>query len=80
MLTIAYASAAAGGAAGGCIYVINASYGVDVNNALGAKSPYPEQQEVAFPGGILGPYVKGVFPKRGGIVQPFEPNPLYGLR
>lgn len=28
--------------------------GIDVNVALGAKSPYPEQQEIVVPGGILG--------------------------
>ncbi|MFT3664263.1 RHS repeat-associated core domain-containing protein [Piscinibacter sp.] len=38
----------------GYVYQICISGGVDVNAVLGSKSPYPEQREIAVPGGIPG--------------------------
>ncbi|MCW7542082.1 hypothetical protein OOT46_30260 [Aquabacterium sp. A7-Y] len=41
----------------GYVYTICIRNGVDVNGVLGNRSPYPEQQEIAVPGGISGSQV-----------------------
>jgi RHS repeat-associated protein len=59
----------------GYIYVIRSARGIDVNAALGSKSPFPEQLEVAFPNYISGGEIYGVVPKVSGIMGAFVPNP-----
>jgi hypothetical protein len=62
----------------GYVYVIRTKNGIDVNATLGAKSPFPEQFEVAIPGGVANSEVMGAFPmKNGEIAGPFVPNPNY---
>lgn len=48
--------------------------GIDVNRTLGDASPFPEQQEVAFPGSIPSSDVMGAWPAKGGS---YIPNPNY---
>ncbi|WP_211444599.1 RHS repeat-associated core domain-containing protein [Collimonas humicola] len=63
----------------GYVYKICSPRGVDVNRALGAKSPYPEQQEMAMPGGISGGEVMGAYPQIKGIPSnTYVPNPNCG--
>jgi hypothetical protein len=41
-------------------------------------TPFPEQFEVAIPGGVANSEVMGAFPmKNGEIAGPFVPNPNY---
>ncbi len=37
--------------------ITDPGHGVDVNAALGARSPFPHEQEIAFPGGVQPQYV-----------------------
>lgn len=41
-------------------YEIFAPGGIDVNETLGERSPFPEQQEIAFPGGIHRRFIRSV--------------------
>jgi hypothetical protein len=62
----------------GYVYVIRTNNGIDVNATLGTKSPFPEQFEVAIPGGVANSEAMGAFPmKNGEIAGPFVPNPNY---
>jgi hypothetical protein len=62
----------------GYVYVIYSKRGVDVNNALGEASPFPEQEEVAIPNGVSSSEIIGAFAKSGGTVKgEFIPNPAY---
>jgi hypothetical protein len=53
------------------IYTIRAHGGVDVNIALGDASPYPEEAELAFPGGVKPECISGCILPNGDWV----PNP-----
>ena len=57
----------------GYVYEIDASNYIDVNSALGANSPFPEQMEFAIPGGIIPSQIKGAWTSTG----EFIPNPGY---
>ena len=62
----------------GYVYVIRTKNGVDVNVILGSKSPFPEQFEVAIPGGVSNSEIMGAFKMHNGeIVGDFIPNPSY---
>src|SRR5690349_2329228 len=56
------------------IYVIRAPGGVDVNLTLGAHSPFPEESEIAMPGGVNPSCILGCTLPSGRWV----PNPNYG--
>lgn len=52
--------------------------GIDVNATLGLASPFPDQEEVLFPGGIDRRYIRGVQPMAYGMpVGPYVPNPYF---
>ncbi len=54
--------------------------GVDVNATLGPDSPFPHEQEVAYPGGVPTDCIVGaqqVDPTTGAKVGPLVPNPNY---
>jgi hypothetical protein len=40
-------------------YEIVVPGGIDVNATLGSASPHPDRNEVVFPGGIAGRYIRG---------------------
>ena len=62
----------------GFVYKILSDRGIDVNLALGAASPFPEQLEVAIPGGIFPNEIVGAYPKRGGLYTgEFIRNPFF---
>ncbi len=42
------------------VYVVRPVNGIDVNSALGPLSPFPEEQEIAIPGGIAPSDIRGV--------------------
>ena len=46
----------------GTIYSVRTAIGVDVNETLGSKSPFPEEHEIAVPGGISPDQVLGATP------------------
>jgi hypothetical protein len=46
----------------GTLYTVKAQGGIDVNKTLGSKSPFPEEQEIAFPGGISSENILGATP------------------
>ncbi|MFJ2008562.1 scabin-related ADP-ribosyltransferase [Streptomyces chartreusis] len=59
-------------------YDVTVPGGIDVNATLGLASPFPDQREVAFPGGIHTRYVRGAQPLLNG--SPFGAylsNPAY---
>ncbi|WP_444545237.1 scabin-related ADP-ribosyltransferase, partial [Streptomyces bluensis] len=59
-------------------YDIDAPGGIDVNATLGPASPFPDQQEIAFPGGVHSRFIRGVQPMRNGLpVGTYIPNPSY---
>ena len=49
------------------IYVVRPRYGVDVNRALGRHSPFPDELEIAIPGGVSPADVRGVTLSNQGI-------------
>gem|GEM_PF-3424047 len=42
------------------VYTVRPRNGVDVNDALGPRSPYPDELEIAIPGGIAPSDIRGV--------------------
>ncbi|XP_031638854.1 pierisin-like, partial [Contarinia nasturtii] len=50
-------------------YEIYAPGGIDVNESFGNRSPWPNQEEVAFPGGIRRRYVRSVREFRDGRIR-----------
>ncbi|MFI1400899.1 toxin glutamine deamidase domain-containing protein [Streptomyces sp. NPDC020681] len=59
-------------------YDVTVPGGIDVNATLGLASPFPDQQEVAFPGGIHRQYIRGVQPLwNGHPYGPYIPSPAY---
>jgi hypothetical protein len=56
------------------IYAVRSHSGVDVNIELGANSPYPEEAELAFPGGIRPGCISGCIMPSGDWI----PNPRFG--
>ncbi|MYS26331.1 lonely Cys domain-containing protein, partial [Streptomyces sp. SID7804] len=59
-------------------YDVEAPGGIDVNATLGLASPFPDQEEVLFPGGIDRRFIRGVQPLVGGVpVGPYVPNPFF---
>ena len=62
----------------GWVYVIDSDRGIDLNSTLGPKSPFPEQNEVAMPGGILPEEIVGGYKVNKGIrTEDLIPNPNY---
>ncbi|MDT0472922.1 enterotoxin A family protein [Streptomyces sp. DSM 41014] len=60
------------------VYDIRAPGGIDINATYGSHSPYPDQQEIAFPGGIKPEYIKGVWQMNpDGTHGQYLPNPNY---
>ncbi|MFJ9968548.1 scabin-related ADP-ribosyltransferase [Streptomyces avermitilis] len=59
-------------------YVIDAPGGIDVNRSLGSH-PLDYEEEVAFPGGVRGEYIKGAYSYdyATGELGEFIPNPNY---
>ncbi|MGW8430323.1 scabin-related ADP-ribosyltransferase [Curtobacterium citreum] len=56
--------------------IADPGHGVDVNATLGARSPFPHEQEIAFPGGVQPQYVTGAHPVLpGGQLGEWIPNP-----
>ncbi|NYS18154.1 lonely Cys domain-containing protein [Streptomyces sp. SJ1-7] len=56
-------------------YDIVAPGGIDVNATLGPASPFPDQEEVLFPGGVAGRHIRGVQPiLDGNPVGPSSPT------
>ena len=51
----------------GYVYEIETSNYIDVNQALGAKAPFPEQMEFSIPGGIKPSQVKGAYVMKKGV-------------
>ena len=62
----------------GYIYDIEAAGGIDVNLTLGENSPYPEQGEVSFPGGIPPSEIRGAWPVNKFEVGEYIENQNYG--
>ncbi|MEC0186767.1 RICIN domain-containing protein [Paenibacillus larvae] len=58
-------------------YEIFAPGGVDVNNSFGDRSPWPNQLEVAFPGGIRPEFIRSVRELQGGRIQRIWINPNF---
>ncbi len=66
---------------GGYVYTIRGqSQGVDVNAALGARSPFPHELEIAVPGGIKPTDIMGArqVAPNGGFEGPFIKNGKFG--
>jgi RHS repeat-associated protein len=62
----------------GYVYVIRSGRGIEVNSVLGARSPFPEQLEVALPGGVRPSEIVGAYRVQGGrVVGDLIPNPGY---
>jgi RHS repeat-associated protein len=61
----------------GYIYQICTKRGVNLNLALGAKSPYPEQQEISIPGGVLPSEIMSATPKGGFFPAATVKNPNF---
>ncbi|MGH1363309.1 MAG: scabin-related ADP-ribosyltransferase [Calditrichia bacterium] len=64
---------------GNYVYVVRPKGGVDVNKALGDKSPYPYEKEFAIPGGVKTEDILGArqVDKDGKFVGEFIKNPNY---
>ncbi|WP_241191730.1 lonely Cys domain-containing protein, partial [Streptomyces sp. ADI97-07] len=59
-------------------YDIQAPGGIDVNATLGLASPFPDQEEVLFPGGIGRGFIRGAQPMEYGVpVGPYVANPHF---
>ena len=58
-------------------YEIFAPGGVDVNESLGQQSPFPEQLEIAFPGGIRPEYIRSVREMSGNRLVRIWRNPNF---
>lgn len=50
------------GSRDGYVYAVNPRNGIDVNDALGPRSPFPDELEVAVPGGVKPSDVRGATP------------------
>jgi hypothetical protein len=63
----------------GYIYDILPEGGIDVNATLGASSSFPEQYEIAIPGGVRPGNVRGAYPlSRGQLNGEYITNPNFG--
>ncbi|WP_371934390.1 lonely Cys domain-containing protein [Streptomyces glycanivorans] len=59
-------------------YDIQVPGGIDVNATLGLASPFPDQEEVLFPGGIDRRYIRGAQPMEYGMpLGPYVANPHF---
>ncbi|MFE4690582.1 lonely Cys domain-containing protein, partial [Streptomyces sp. NPDC056749] len=59
-------------------YDIQAPGGIDVNATLGLASPFPDQEEVLFPGGVDRRWIRGAQPMEYGIpVGAYVANPHF---
>ena len=62
----------------GYLYEIDTPNGIDVNKALGSRSPFPEQFEHAIQGGVKGSEIKGSQKlSKGKLVGDYINNPNY---
>jgi len=63
----------------GNVFFICSDRGIDVNAALGPKSPHPEQLEIAMPDGIDAKEVVGAISVRGFVPAPgsYQRNPQF---
>ncbi|MCZ1008338.1 hypothetical protein O1L68_18055 [Streptomyces lydicus] len=58
---------------------IEAPGGIDVNATLGLASPFPDQWEVLFPGGVHRRFIQGAQRLENGVpVGDYLPNPHFG--
>jgi scabin-like protein len=65
---------------GGYHYVVRAPGGIDVNAALGARSPFPNEVEVVFENGIRTEHVVGAHPVGTNLeLGEFVHNPHYAV-
>lgn len=63
----------------GYVYEIYSKTAINVNNALGSLSPFPEQLEYAIPGKVSGEMVKGAYVLcKGALTGEYIPNPFFG--
>lgn len=59
-------------------YTLELPGGIEVNATLGNSSPYPHEDEIAFPGGIQPQYIKGANEvDEAGNLGPWVPNPNF---
>ncbi|MFE8008166.1 lonely Cys domain-containing protein [Streptomyces sp. NPDC057418] len=59
-------------------YDVQVPGGIDVNATLGLASPFPDQEEVLFPGGVDRRYIRGAQPMAYGIpLGPYVANPHF---
>ncbi|MEU1122828.1 hypothetical protein ABZ371_04390, partial [Streptomyces sp. NPDC005899] len=59
-------------------YDIEVPGGIDVNATLGLASPFPDQEEILFPGGVARRYIRGAQPMEHGIpLGPYVANPHF---
>lgn len=73
-----FAQEAAQDRGAGYMYVVSPNVdGIDVNQALGAASPYPFENEFAYPGGLQPSSILGAqqISPDGSAIGPFIPNP-----
>jgi hypothetical protein len=70
------------GSRDGFVYAVNPRNGIDVNDALGAKSPFPGELEVAVPGGVKSSDIRGATAiKADGTLANYSVlNPGFGIR
>jgi RHS repeat-associated protein len=60
------------------VYTVHPQTGVDVNKAMGSASPFPDEKEIAVPGGIQSRDIEGGQQvNRDGTLGPMIPNPSY---
>ncbi|TYC76592.1 hypothetical protein EH183_03010 [Streptomyces sp. CB01881] len=58
-------------------YDIDAEGGIDVNATLGKHTPYEEEREVVFPGGVRVENIKGAWEMKDGVPVRYVENPYY---
>ncbi|WP_221354057.1 lonely Cys domain-containing protein [Streptomyces beigongshangae] len=59
-------------------YDLEVPGGIDVNATLGLASPFPDQEEVLFPGGVARRHIRGAQPMAGGVpAGPYVANPYF---
>lgn len=58
-------------------YEIFAPGGIDINTSFGIDSPFPTQNEIAFPGGIRPQFIRSVRQINNGVVERIWVNPNF---
>ncbi len=49
------------------VYILRANNGINVNNVLGSRSPFPHEFEIAIPGGVDPSDIRAVTLLRDGV-------------